>query len=94
MGELDGDWAVERLSGALPPLIGCVKRIDGAHGTTEFRYLPGMPFEVRGLELHYRGPFGPLVDKLEPSDEGYLGHATLFGREFGRFSLRRLDAAG
>ncbi len=53
-----------------------------------------MPFEVRGLELHYRGPFGLLVDRLEPENGGYFGRATLFGREFGQFTLRRLDAMG
>ena len=91
MSELDGVWAVERISGALPPLHGCVKRIHGSRGTTEFPRLPGMPFEVRGLELHYRQPFGMLVDRLEPQNGGYLGRATMLGREIGRFRLRRLD---
>jgi ferritin-like metal-binding protein YciE len=91
VSELDGVWAVERISGALPPLHGCVKRIHGNRGTTEFPRMPGMPFEVRGLELHYRPPFGMLVDRLEPQNGGYLGHATMLGREFGRFRLRRLD---
>jgi ferritin-like metal-binding protein YciE len=91
VGELDGVWAVERVSGALPPLHGCVKRIHGNHGTTEFPRFPGMPFEVRGLELHYRGPFALLVDKLEQRDGVYLGRATLLGREIGQFTLRRLD---
>ena len=91
MSELDGVWAVERISGALPPLHGCVKRIHGSRGTTEFPRLPGMPFEVRGLELHYRQPFGMLVDRLEPQNGGYFGHATMLGREIGRFRLRRLD---
>ena len=90
MTELDGAWAVDRVSGALPPLHGCVKRINGDRGTTEFPHLPGMPFEVRGLELHYRPPFAMLVDRLEPQNGGYLGHATMLGREFGRFRLRRL----
>jgi ferritin-like metal-binding protein YciE len=53
-----------------------------------------MPFEVRGLELHYRGPLAPLVDKLERRDGGYFGRATLLGREFGQFTLRRLDTVG
>jgi hypothetical protein len=87
--ELEGVWAVERVSGMLPPLHGCVKRIHGTRGTTEFPRFPGMPFEVRGLELHYRAPFTMLVDKLEPESGGYLGHATLFGREFGTFRLTR-----
>jgi ferritin-like metal-binding protein YciE len=90
VAELDGAWVVDRVSGALPPLHGCVKRINGNRGTTEFPHLPGMPFEVRGLELHYRSPFAMLVDKLEPQNGGYLGHATMLGREFGRFRLRRL----
>jgi ferritin-like metal-binding protein YciE len=90
VSELDGVWAVDRISGALPPLYGCVKRIHGTQGTTEFQHLPGLPFEVRGLELHYRPPFALLVDKLEPQNGGYLGRATMLGREFGRFTLRRL----
>ena len=90
VSELDGVWAVDRLSGALPPLQGCVKRIHGGHGTTEFPRFPGMPFEVRGLELHYLPPFAMLVDRLEREDGGYLGHATISGREFGQFRLRRL----
>jgi ferritin-like metal-binding protein YciE len=90
VSELDGVWAVDRISGALPPLPGCVKRIRGDRGTTEFPRVPGMPFDVRGLELHYRPPFAMLVDKLEPQDGGYLGHATMLGREFGQFRLRRI----
>lgn len=89
--ELDGVWAVDRASGALPPLHGCVKRIHGNRGTTEFPRFPGLPFEVRGLELHYQPPFAMLVDKLEPEDGGYRGHALLLGREVGQFRLRRLD---
>jgi ferritin-like metal-binding protein YciE len=89
--ELDGVWRVERVGGALPPLYSCVKRIEGGRGTTAFGRMAAMPFEVRGLELHYRGPFAPLVDKLEPSDGGYFGRATLLGREIGQFSMRRFD---
>jgi ferritin-like metal-binding protein YciE len=33
-----------------------------------------------------------LVDKLEPQNGDYFGHATMLGREFGQFRLRRLDA--
>jgi ferritin-like metal-binding protein YciE len=94
VGELDGVWAVDRVSGAVPPLHGCVKRIHGDRGTTEFPSFPRMPFEVRGLELHYCEPFGVLVDKLEPRNGEYLGRATLLGREFGQFRLRRLDGMG
>lgn len=91
MSDLDGVWAVDRVSGALPPLSGCIKRIHGDRGTTEFPRLPGMPFDVRGLELHYRAPFTLLVDKLEPQNGGYFGRATMLGREFGQFRLRRLN---
>jgi ferritin-like metal-binding protein YciE len=90
MGELDGVWAVERVSGALPPLHGCVKRIHGTRGRTEIPNLPGVPFEVRGLKLHY--PTGLLVDVLEQRNAGYLGRATFLGRELGRFTMRRLDS--
>jgi ferritin-like metal-binding protein YciE len=92
VGELDGVWAVERVSGALPPLLGCVKRIHGSRGTTEFPHVPSLPFEVRGEELHY--PLGLFVDKLEPRNGAYLGRATLLGRELGQFTMRRLDAMG
>jgi hypothetical protein len=90
VGELDGVWRVERVGGALPPLHGCVKRIEGSRGTTAFPWAPGMPFDVRGLELHYRGPFAPLVDKLERRGGDYFGRATLFGREFGQFRMTRV----
>ena len=90
MGELDGVWHVERVSGALPPLYGCRKRIEGDRGTTTFGRLPGMPFDVRGLELHYRGLFAPFVDKLERRGDEYLGRATLLGRDLGRFRMRRI----
>jgi ferritin-like metal-binding protein YciE len=92
VGQLDGVWSVERVSGALPPFHGCVKRIHGVRGTTEFPHFPAMPFDVRGLELHYRGPFGLLVDRLEPENGGYFGRAMVLGREFGQFTLRRLDS--
>src|SRR6266545_3168253 len=92
VGELDGVWAVERVSGALPPLLGCVKRIHGSRGATEFPHVPGLPFEVRERELHY--PLGFFVDKLEPQNGAYLGRATLLGRELGQFTMRRLEAVG
>jgi ferritin-like metal-binding protein YciE len=93
VGELDGVWSVERVGGALPPLYGCVKRIQGTRGTTAFGPSPGMPFEVRGLELHYQAPFGLVVDKLERRNGDYFGRATLLGREIGQFRMRRIDMA-
>ncbi|MDX6509529.1 MAG: uncharacterized protein QOG81_1281 [Gaiellaceae bacterium] len=88
MADLDGMWNVERIGGALPPMNGVRKRIEGNRGVT----LAGpvrMRFEVRGLELRYRAPFAGLVDLLEPDGDGYRGRATFLGREFGRFRLRR-----
>ena len=88
MGDLDGIWNVERVGGALPPMRGVRKRIEGDRGVT----LAGpvrMRFEVRGLELRYRPPFAGLVDLLEADGDGYRGRATFLGREFGRFRLRR-----
>ena len=89
MDQLDGVWTVERTGGALPPMVGVRKRIDGTRGTT----LAGpvaMPFDVRGLELRYRRPFVGLVDVLEPENGGFRGRATLFGKELGQFRLRRV----
>jgi len=88
--KLDGVWKVERSSGALPPLVGVVKRIHGTHGRTTFPGLPPMRFEVRGLSLHYRPPFGGLVDVLEPDGaDTFRGRATIAGRTFGHFTMRR-----
>jgi ferritin-like metal-binding protein YciE len=53
-----------------------------------------MAFEVRGLELHYRPPFNMLVDRLEPSNGGFLGHAMVAGLEYGQFRMRRLNNVG
>lgn len=89
MGELDGVWKVERVSGFLPPLHGVRKRIEGARGETTVGPLPGAPFDVDGLALRYRRPFSGVVDLLEPDGSGYVGRATFRGRELGRFRLRR-----
>jgi hypothetical protein len=89
LSELDGIWDVRRVSGALPPLARVRKRIDGARGETVVGGGPGLPFEVRGLELHYRAPLSFLVDVLEREGDGYRGRATAFGRTYGRFRLVR-----
>jgi hypothetical protein len=88
---LDGVWIVERVSGALPPMIGVRKQIDGSSGVTVAGPLR-MRFDVRGNELRYRAPFVGLVDRLEPEGGGWSGRATWFGREFGRFRLKRVLA--
>lgn len=87
MGVLDGEWNVERVSGALPPLAGVRKRIAGDRGVTTVGPLR-FPFAVRQLELRYRFPPG-LVDVLQPEGEDFVGRARLFGLELGRFRLTR-----
>ena len=94
MGELEGVWRVERVSGLLPPLYGVRKRIEGDHGETKVGPLPGVSFRVVGLELEYHAPLGGFVDLLEPAGDGtYAGCATFRGREYGRFRLRRDPAS-
>ena len=88
-GSLDGVWKVERTGGLLPPLFGVRKEISGSRGETKLGRLPGAPFDVVGLQLHYRGPLSGFVDVLEPAGDGYSGRATLRGREYGRFRLVR-----
>jgi len=95
MGDLDGVWRVERAGGALPPLAGVRKRIHGARGETRIGALPGVPFDVDGLELRYRQPFRFCVDVLEPDGSGdgfgYRGRATVLGLTIGEFTMRRID---
>ena len=93
MPELDGVWNVKRRSGLLPPLVGVEKRIHGTSGETKIGPLPGAPFDVRGLSLHYRAPFSGFVDELEPDGDGFRGRATFRGRAFGRFALTRKPGA-
>jgi ferritin-like metal-binding protein YciE len=86
--ELDGVWNVERVSGALPPLLGVRKRIHGTRGETLFGPVP-VRFEVAGGELRYRAPLAGVVDVLEPGDDVVAGRTLLFGREIGRFRMIR-----
>jgi hypothetical protein len=82
MGELDGVWKVE-------PLPGVTKRIEGDRGETRIGPLPGVPFRVRGLDLVYPGGF--MVDHCSPDSEGFKLDATVLGRVWGRFRLRRIS---
>ena len=88
MSELDGAWDVKRSSGLLPPLFGVRKEILETRGKT---VLPGgvvgVPFDVVGLELHYRAPFAGFIDVLVPHGDGFSGRATYRRRTFGRFEL-------
>jgi hypothetical protein len=87
--ELDGEWELRRVSGALPPLAGIRKRIDGERGATVLPGGLGAPFAVVGRELRYRPPFAMVVDVLEPDGEGWHGRATVFGRTVGEFRMSR-----
>src|SRR5439155_934570 len=63
------------------------KRIAGTRGETRVGDVAGVPFDVVGLELHYRAPFVGFVDVLTPSGDGFGGRATFRGRTFGRFVM-------
>jgi hypothetical protein len=90
-GELDGTWKIERTGGFLPPLYGVTKRIAGATGETRAGPLPGLRFDVVGLELRYRLPLTGWVDVLEARGDGtFTGRAEFLGREVGTFSMRRV----
>jgi hypothetical protein len=91
VAELDGVWDVHRLGGALPPMIGVRKEIEGSSGTTKIGPLPGARFDVVGLSLRYRPPFRGFVDELERVGRGFHGRSTFRGREFGKFELRRIS---
>jgi ferritin-like metal-binding protein YciE len=86
--ELDGVWDVKRTGGLLPPLVGVRKEIHGTRGET---LLPGgalgAPFDVVGLELHYRRPLAGFIDILVPHGDGFAGRATFRRRVFGRFEM-------
>jgi hypothetical protein len=89
--QLDGVWKVERTGGLLPPMAGVRKVIDGGRGRTNLGRLPGPAFELRGRELHYVRPFGLFVDVLTPTGrDAYAGRATVLGRTFGTFRMRRI----
>jgi ferritin-like metal-binding protein YciE len=94
VSELDGVWDVRRTGGLLPPLIGVHKEIHGTYGKTLLpRGVIGVPFDVVGLELHYRAPFAGFVDILVPHNGGFRGLTTFRGRTFGRFELMPIKGA-
>ncbi len=93
VAELDGLWEVQRTGGALPPMIGVRKRIQGSGGETTLGPFLRVPFDIDGLTLRYRRPLRGFVDKLEPAGLDFHGRATFRGREYGQFSLRRIGAS-
>jgi ferritin-like metal-binding protein YciE len=90
MGELDGTWNVERTGGALPPMLGVRKRIDGSSGVTTAGPVR-VAFDVVGRELRYRTPFKGFVDELAPVGDDWSGRALFAGREYGRFRLTAIE---
>ena len=93
MGELDGTWQVERVSGLLPPLVGVTKRIVGLGGSTRIGPVAAR-FDVEGRTLRYRAPFEGLVDHVEPEGDHLRGRATFMGREIAQFTMRPIETGG
>ena len=92
MPELDGVWEVRRTGGLLPPLVGIRKRIRGTHGSTMVSGAGiSVPFDVVGLELHYRAPLSGFVDVLAEDGDRFRGRALFHGREYGRFELLPIE---
>jgi hypothetical protein len=96
MDELEGRWRVERLSGALPPMVAVHKEIHGKQGETRFGHLLGLRFRIEEREdcpaLVYRPPFSMLVDEVRKrTDDSWLGETTLGGRALGRFRMTRVS---
>ena len=99
MKPLEGDWRIERMGGALPPMVGVWKRIRGNSGQAWLGPLPVWPFRLEQREgratLIYRRPFSLLVEELRPEADGsWLGYSTLGGREIGRFRMVRYESIG
>jgi hypothetical protein len=91
--ELDGRWDVQRTGGVLPPMVAVNKEIRGDRGVTKIGPLPAARFDVVGLELRYRFPFGGIVDVLAPGEGGFRGRTLVLGREVGRFRMTPAGAA-
>jgi hypothetical protein len=90
MSELNGEWALRRLSGALPPLSAMHKSILGDRGRTVLPGGVGVPFRVVGHELRYLAPFQMVVDVLEQDGaDAWNGRATVYGRTVGEFRMTR-----
>jgi hypothetical protein len=101
VGNLDGDWRVERLSGPVPmPFVW--KRIRAGRGTTRVspplrrrRGLPlepKLPFRLEQCEGHvaltYLGPLSFLIDELRLEEDGsWLGRANAAGVRYAWFRM-------
>ena len=101
VGNLDGDWKVERLSGPVPmPFVW--KRIRAGRGTTRvsppLRWRRGLPLEPKlpfrleqregHVALIYLGPLSFLIDELRLEEDGsWLGRANAAGLRYAWFRL-------
>ena len=101
VGNLDGDWRVERLTGPVPmPFVW--KRVRAGRGTTRVspplrrrRGLPlepKLPFRLEQREGHvaliYLGPLSFLVDELRLEEDGsWLGRANAAGVRYAWFRM-------
>jgi hypothetical protein len=88
----DGDYALRRTGGLLPPLTGVTKQVAGARGATVVLGRLRLPFTLEQradhVLLRYRGPLGVLRDRLRPASDGrWVGEATVLGRRYGRFTM-------
>ena len=105
VGNLDGDWKVERLTGPVPmPFVW--KRIRAGRGTTRVSpplrrrsslpLEPKLPFRLEQREGHvaliYLGPLSFLVDELRLEEDGYwLGRANAAGIRYAWFRMVPLE---
>ena len=105
VGNLDGDWKVERLSGPVPmPFVR--KRIRAGRGTTHVSpplrrrgglpLEPKLPFRLEQREGHvaliYVGPLSFLVDELRMEANGsWLGRANAVGVRYAWFKMVPLN---
>jgi hypothetical protein len=94
VGRLEGDWRVERLGGALPPMVGVWKRVRGDRGETWIGPLPAWPFRAEQhdgfVALVYGPPFSMFADEVREREDGsWLGRTIFAGQELGRFRMVR-----
>ena len=106
VGNLDGDWKVERLSGPVPmPFVW--KRIWSGLGTTRaspplrrrrgLPLEPKLPFRLEQREGHvaliYLGLLSFLVDELRLEEDGFwLGRANAAGIRYAWFRMVPLES--
>ena len=94
----EGSWKVVRTGGPLlPPMWGVWKEVRaGGRGVTHFPAHLALAFHLEereaGADLCYEAPFRTLVDHLRlVTSDRIDGIATVGGRVYGRFEMRRID---